>query len=215
MDPEFEFDRGFEHEGPGTKATDVFFRVKNRLYKNEKSKTYMYRDIVGVITVGVGFALKSKTDAQRLKWFDRKTKRPVTRAEVDDAYDVMKKQPYGRSFAATFFENKTTIRISENMIYPQFVKRLSEFRTELQNTFGQTGLNSLPPPVQEALFDLAWNTGGDIGTGFPKLTAAIKDHLDWLAVARETHRDTEFVDEDRNVDIRNLVLEALKNDRRL
>ncbi len=85
MDSEFGLDRGFEHEGPGTKTSDTFFRVKNRLWNNEKSKTYMYRDIVGVITVGVGFALKSKNDAQKLKWFDRKTKKPVAGSAVDAA----------------------------------------------------------------------------------------------------------------------------------
>jgi hypothetical protein len=34
-------------------------------------------------------------------------------------------------------------------------------------------------------------------------------------VARQTHRDTRFVDEDRNIEIKKLILEAIAFDRRL
>lgn len=214
-------DRPQDPRRPHASSFDIFTRMDTRLFTHEGIVPYMYKDtaederrgIKGNVTVGVGFLLPTKNSVDEYAWHDRKTLRSVTK-EVARAQwqNITDKAPAGL-WPPSRYEKYTTIGLSYATIRTKFLEKLTEVHTMLWAEFAIVGFHTLPPSVQEGLFDLAWNTATeDFEREWPELTAAVKKR-DWTEAARQSHRDSRNVSEDRNEETRQLFLQGVDFDR--
>jgi GH24 family phage-related lysozyme (muramidase) len=207
------FDRTSEHEGPYTRSSDVFLRIENRLWKNEDKIEYMYKDKNGNITVGIGFWLPDRDSAAKYFWRDRKTLRTAAKDYVKSQWDVISTKPKG--FFASYYKTFTIIELSNGTIRSVFLNTLGQVHDMLREIFAAADFDTFPPPVQEALLDLAWNTAThNFESEWPELTKSAM-RRDWLTAARESHRDSDDVPEWRNSETKELILQGIDFDRRL
>ncbi len=207
-----DFDRTAEHEGPYTISSDVFLRVESRLWRNEDKIEYMYKYKKGNITVVIGFLLPNRETAARYFWRDRKTLRTVTKDFVRSQWDLISTKPKG--FSAPYYKKFTSIELSYATIRSEFLKTLGQVHDKLRDIFVTADFDTFPPPVQEALLDLAWNTAThDFEGEWPELTKAAK-RWDWFEAARQSHRDSDDVPEWRNTETKELILQGIDFDRK-
>jgi len=129
---------------------------------------HLYKDTKGVITAGVGFALRSVREAQLLSW-DLPGQVRLDWIEVSAA-------PAGKLPA--FYAKITRARLSMDAMDRELVKRVGGL---------PTWALALPAPAQLALQDIKYNTGNVDADKWPKMVAAIRAG-DWATAARESRR---------------------------
>lgn len=214
-------DQAKETRRPHAASADIFIRVEQRLWGNEDHVPYMYKDNDekegrrGNVTVGVGFLLAKKTDVDEYTWYDRKTLRSVTKDVARNQWQNITDKAPASLWPPSKYQKYTTIALSQAGIRTKFLDKLVGIHQMLWGTFAFVGLHRLPPSVQEALFDLSWNTATeDFEREWPALTEAVK-RRDWLEAARQSHRESPPVSEDRNEEIKQLFLLGIDFDRRL
>ena len=211
--------RSKEPRRPHASSFDIFTRIEDRLWSSEGLVKHMYKDtavdeekgVDGNVTVGIGFLLRDETEVDKYPWRYRKTFRSVPK-EVARAQwrHIGDNAPRGK--LPTFYLKYTSIELSEATIRTKFLDKLTDVYQMLWGTFAIVGFSRLPPTVQVALFDLAWNTGTeDFERGWPMLNEAVKKR-DWIEAARQSHRESPPVSETRNDEIRKLFLQGIDDD---
>lgn len=142
----------------------------------EGNVPFLYKDTKGVVTAGVGFALHSLLEAQRLQWFN-----PV---QVAADWALLQRLPKGKT--PNYYSNRMKARLTPEGIEVELRRRASGLLP--------TWALQLPDPAKAALLDIAYNTGSL--KGWPKLCAAVQAK-DWKRAADESNRPD--VSHERNV----------------
>lgn len=209
-DPDF----GREHHAS-------YLSIRRRLRAHEGFATHMYRDTSddGWVTVGIGFLLKKETQLSEFIWYDRTTRRAAAKSDVIEEWKHVKRQSPG--FSASWYKKFTNLDIQEiriNLALESKLRRLhADLRWQFKNRLGIV-FDTLPAPVQEALFDMGWNLGvgflsgttvnedGKTVDAWPKLLAAIRAG-NWVVAADESRRKK--VSAARNLEIHGLFMRAI------
>ena len=175
-------------------------RVLTRLTTFEGSAPYMYRCTGGEVTAGIGHALINSFEAVKLNW--RVGGRAAVPMEVTGDFDKVTAAPEG--LLAPHYESLTACRLAAEDIARLANEDIARFQSALIAAF--PAWPSFPEPVQEALFDMAFNLGM-AGLGkFVKLLAAVEAR-NWETAALECHR--QGVSDARNQEIASLFRQAL------
>jgi GH24 family phage-related lysozyme (muramidase) len=167
--------------------------VTQRLIKFEGSLPYMYRCTGGEVTVGVGHAIQTSADAEKLAWTG-----PAT---VAADYASLAAAPVGH--VANFYENLSTCRMSDAEITRLCGLDIDSFETQLGKAL--PNWDTYPEAAQEALFDMGFNLGVAGLMKFRNMLAAV-DQSDWATASKESHR--KGIQESRNQEIATLFLAA-------
>jgi GH24 family phage-related lysozyme (muramidase) len=149
-----------------------------RLKKFEGSTSYMYLCSGGEVTVGVGHAIFDAARAAGLPW----TGSP---APTLISADFARVAAADKGLVATRYENLTQCRLSAEAVDALLLSDIDAFEKNL--TASLPALQSYPEPVQEALFDMAYNLGVGGLLKFHKLLAACASG-DWETAATECRR---------------------------
>jgi GH24 family phage-related lysozyme (muramidase) len=144
---------------------------------------YMYLDIKGLVTTGMGNLIDPIGEALRLPW-----KRPdgslASQDEIRAAWNAVKARTdlapkFGQAFAGV-----TTLRLDKEGIEQLIARRLKENEDYLRTKF--PGYGTWPADAQLGLHSMAWAMGP--GFKFPAFEAAVnREPPDFHAAAAASH----------------------------
>lgn len=148
--------------------------------KHEGRIPWMYLDSVGVVTIGIGHALRIVENAYEVFSLSG-----ATEADVRRQYTAIRGQPKGK--AAKFYARFSTLRLSDDEINELFARDCGEKIREARRAFAP-GFANFPAPAQLALLDMIFNLGfTGLTTEWPRLMAAVREG-DWQVCAAECNR---------------------------
>jgi len=173
--------------------------VVARLKKFEGSVPYMYLCTGGEVTVGVGHAIPNPAKASQLSW----QVGGAAPAPAQASADFEQVAAAQKGMLASAYAGLTQCRMSDGGIEALVEADVLAFEARLATTL--PNWNSYPEPVQEALFDMAFNLGLGGLKKFPTMLAAI-DAGDWNTAAAQSHR--QGIGEARNQEIAALLRSA-------
>ena len=166
--------------------------------------SHMYLDIVGLVTIGVGFMLPNPAAAQALKLVRRGTGKAATKEEKAAEWETVHQQR--KAMRASTYKKFTQLDMPDDEIDKQLGVLIDGFARNLRNRFAK--FDRFPDPAQIGLLDMIYSLGPKgLFVGFPKFCAAV-DAQDWKACARESRRRN--VSDNRNADLKQLFLDAAK-----
>jgi len=155
--------------------------VVARLRKFEGCVSNMYLCTGGEVTIGVGHAIPSPVAASSLTWDIDGAAAAPAQAAAD--FERVAAAPKG--MLASAYAGLTQCRMGDGDIEALVEADVQSFEAQLAATL--PNWNSYPEPVQEALFDMAFNLGLGGLKKFPKMLQAI-DAGDWNTAAAQSHR---------------------------
>ncbi|MBV8732128.1 MAG: hypothetical protein JO336_20160 [Acidobacteriia bacterium] len=156
-------------------------QVLARLVLFEGSVNHMYRCTGGEVTAGVGHAIPVSGDALRLDW--QINGRKASALEISG--DFARVRAAAKGMLPSHYEPLSVCRLSENFLTQLANEDITAVEAALTRAF--PAWHSYPEPVQEALFDMAFNLGMAGLRKFPKLLAAVTAG-DWATAAAECER---------------------------
>jgi lysozyme len=149
-----------------------------RLRKFEGSTSYMYLCTGGAVTVGVGHAIFDPGHALQLPW-DGSPSPLLIHSDYARVATAEKGRP------AAHYQALTKCRLSEGAIATLLDADIAAFEKNLSAQM--SAWSSFPEPVQQALFDMAYNLGVGGLLKFRKLLAACAAGK-WEIAATQCHR---------------------------
>lgn len=179
--------------------------------KGEGSKQKLYLDTRGNHTIGTGFMIPNIKSAKTYPFQKFELGEPIRKAtsnEIEDAYNLIKRQPYGPEHSAESYQSLTDIGLSESDIDQRLKHKLRITAEELQNKFSD--FDNVPKNVQLGLMDMQFNLGDSKfqrsyfnpntkqQSGWKELFKSY-DERDWKKMAHESHR--KGIGENRNKDV--------------
>jgi GH24 family phage-related lysozyme (muramidase) len=173
-------------------AGNVRAIIVKKLEQYEGRVPHLYRDTVGVVTVGVGHAVPSPAAAASLALWTVKDGKPLAPATPDQIladYQMVIAQP--AAMAAGRYKHQLVMQ--DAAINQLRDADLQGFYKELQKRYAvakgyRQEFDDFPADVQIALFDMIFNLGGPkLTKKFPSMNAAIKAG-DWRGAAAECNR---------------------------
>jgi GH24 family phage-related lysozyme (muramidase) len=171
--------------------------VAERLKKFEGSTSYMYRCTGGMVTVGVGHAVFDAAHAQSLTW----TGSPAQTLVLADFASVAAAE---KGLPASSYQKLTHCRMSDDSVRTLLFDDIDAFAAAIGKQL--PAWTGYPGPVQEALFDMAYNLGVRGLLKFPKMLAACAAG-DWETAATECRRNG--IGDARNAETAALFRQAL------
>jgi GH24 family phage-related lysozyme (muramidase) len=159
--------------------------VADRLYRFEGSIPHMYRCTGGEVTIGVGHAIQTAADACGLSW-------DITASDVIEG-DYRRVAAAEKGQYAGKYAGLSTCRMNGADIDSLLQQDIATFTVQLRQAL--PNFDSYPEPVQEALFDMAYNLGIAGLMKFSTMLAAVEAG-NWETAAQESHR--KGIPEDRN-----------------
>lgn len=151
------------------------------------------------MTIGVGHAMPNSAEASKLTWEIGGA--AAMAAQVAADFERVAASPKG--MLASAYAGLTQCRMSGDCIEALVEADVQSFEAQLAATL--PNWNSYPEPVQEALFDMAFNLGLGGLKKFPRMLAAI-DAGDWTTAAAQSHR--QGIGDSRNQEIAALIQSA-------
>ncbi len=146
---------------------------------------YMYLDILGLVTTGVGNLIDSVAVARTLPWQVGDGGPAATPERVRAEWELVKsRQDLRNTPAERAFRPITTLRLSDAAIDAMIMSKLTANEASLRNTTEFAGLDTWPADAQLALLSMAWAMGPAFAADgrWPSFRAAIAAG-DWVAAA--------------------------------
>ena len=138
----------------------------------EGSIAWPYRDVKGLVTVGLGCLIDPVDRALGLPWVDAVSARPVPRATVITEWQKLKGKDSMTGAVAERQRTVTCLRLTPEAIEQLAWQRLDANVVYLARRF--PALPSWPADAQLAACSLAWA----VGAGWPALYPRCSGHLD-------------------------------------
>ena len=168
--------------GTGTHASvrDGFISFSNPF---EGRVRWMYADIKGLVTTGIGNLIEPVGEAQKLPFVHKTDGSPATQDEIAADWQAVKGDPTlaQRGFKAC--EAVTNLRLTDAAIDQLVLAKFDANDRTLSRFF--SGWSSWPADAQLGAHSIAW-AGAGFPTKWPKFKAAAEAR-DWRAVAAESH----------------------------
>jgi GH24 family phage-related lysozyme (muramidase) len=170
--------------------------------QHEGVVSHMYLDVVGLVTIGVGFLLPNTAAAQALNLIRRDTGDPGSDEEKAQDWESVHAQSKARPAAS--YQAFTRLDLPDAEIDRVLAGRIQDFTRNLRQHF--PNFDAFPDAAQIGLLDMIYSLGPQgLFKGFPKFCAAAEAQ-DWTACAHEGARRN--VSQTRNDDLKRLFQEA-------
>ncbi|MEY4575922.1 MAG: hypothetical protein RL701_625 [Pseudomonadota bacterium] len=165
---------------------------------------YMYVDSVGVVTVGIGNALRKVDAAKKLPFVDVATGAPATEAQIEADFLRVSQIPMNQYH--TKYRVRPGIEVAETFARDLAMKRLrKEFVPAARNKF--LDFDRFPKPAQRLIVDMTYNGGP--GLFDKRAMVELINERRWLeALLRVPHRG----DQDRKAWREDLLRQAAQED---
>lgn len=164
---------------------------------------YMYLDIKGFVTIGVGnlIDVEKASDTKRLKtiidelatlpfvYKDELTNagKPASKANIEAEWKKVKKETARASQGHTAFTNITNLRLSNDTIDKLVMTRLTAMEKELKTEPAYRDFEPWPADAQLGLLSMAWALGASkLKVGWPNFRAACQKQ-DFDSAAKQSH----------------------------
>lgn len=171
-------------------------RFRQHVSVFENNVSYMYLDIDGNVTIGLGHLLRDANAAKRLPFLERGTTKPAHPAHVENAFNKVFNSGLANA-NHTVFKSMTQIDLDLAAIETLFDADVDETLRQLTNTNRFPDYETYPASVQLGMLDLAYNMGTKgFFDAFKVFVKALEDR-NWIEVANQSCR-TE-VDKNSNV----------------
>jgi GH24 family phage-related lysozyme (muramidase) len=172
------------------------------LRRHEGVVNHMYLDVVGLVTIGVGFLLPDAAAAQALNLVRRDGGNPASVDEKAADWEAVHSRP--KAELAANYRAFTRLDLPDTAIDAELADLITGFVRNLESRFPQ--FQNYPAPAQTGLIDMVYSLGpAGLFRGFPKFCAAV-DQQDWAACAQEGIRGN--VSQSRNEELQGLFVEA-------
>ncbi len=157
------------------------------LVQHEGCIPWLYCDVRGLITIGIGNLVPTPEAAQAMPLHHMATGEPATPDQKLAAW-VKVKDGFTLNRAAIFYRQFSDLRMFDAEIAQLVASRLdAEFMPGLHRLFH--GFDAFPLPARRALVDMAYNLGVHGLSHFVRLIAACQAQ-DWATAARECARSS-------------------------
>jgi GH24 family phage-related lysozyme (muramidase) len=158
------------------------------LEAHEGSTTWLYCDVRGFVTIGIGNLVKTPDDAVKLPFTIHGTDgKPASVAQKRIAWTKVS-DAYSPKLSAEGYRRLTDLRLSQAFVRELVNRRLErDFLPGIRRILHD--FDSFPLPARKALVDMAYNLGVGGLAKFHKLIAACLAR-DWATAARECNRKT-------------------------
>ncbi len=133
---------------------------------------FMYLDIRGLVTVGVGNLIDPVSQALELPFVHEGTGAAASRAEIETEWQLLKGQLQLAHQGHRACESITRLRLTEFAIDELVIARLHSNEVLLRKRF--TEWDSWPADAQLGVLSMAWALGPGFPSKWPKFTAAVK-----------------------------------------
>ena len=181
------------------------FRMEDavKYFRNHEGVvSHMYLDVVGLVTVGVGFLLSTARSAHGLAFVRRDTGVLASDTEKAADWDAVRAQPKAK--LAKSYKKFTQLDLPDSEIDRRLEQLIADFVSTLRGRFPK--FDSFPDKAQIGLLDMIYSLGPKgVFIGFPAFCAAV-DAKDWKKCARECKRRN--VSDSRNADLQQLFRDA-------
>ena len=181
----------------------LFYRLA---HDHEGRIRWMYLDHKGNVTIGLGHLLLHVEAAMALRFFERGTLTPASKAHIANAYHKVKSRQDLMGKRADAFKSITHIDLLESDIDALFARDGAGFILELHSLF--PAFDNFPESAQLALLDMIFNLGNTRFSEYVNLIAAVK-FRNWALAAAESERnrgDEQY--KNRNEKVFNLFMQA-------
>lgn len=144
---------------------------------------WMYLDIKGLVTIGVGNLIDPIDRAINLPFeYAGEPDSFVKEEEIRNAWQTAKSNSSLAVKGAKAFKSLSNLRLSEKAIRSLVDSRLTANETFLKGVFGE--FENFPADAQLALLSMAWAMGAGFASKFPKLRSACLSE-DWDSAGEE------------------------------
>lgn len=168
---------------------------------------WMYLDIKGLVTCGIGCLIDPMDAALPLPWLRKADGKPASQAEIMAEWQHMKAQTSLSHRGADEAGRVATLVLSDAMVDAIAQRKLESNHETLRRRFPD--LNDWPTDAQVAIHLMAWAMGPGFPRTWPRFSSAC-DRRDWIGAAAEAHiPDTGNAGlVPRNAEVRRLLLSA-------
>lgn len=143
---------------------------------------WMYQDIKGLVTVGLGCLIDPATSAAALPWVRNSDGKPASQKEIALEWLRIKNARGIATRGANAARAIATLHLDETGVSQLAIKRLLQHERYLKLIF--PNLEKWPADAQLALFSMSWAMGPGFVSNFPKFTVACKEE-DWDVAAEQ------------------------------
>lgn len=159
---------------------------------------WLYRDVLGYATIGIGFLVRDIDEALELPLTNFTENRPATCDEISREFNRVMGCRAGQMSGAYRATRPPRLEMRPEAVKERALKRLeTEFLPGIRGML--PGFDAFPEPAQSCIVDMAWNLGiGHSATddrkanglhGFPSFLAAC-NHGNWAEAAQHCHVST-------------------------
>lgn len=121
---------------------------------------YMYLDVLGLVTTGVGNLIDSVAAAQALPWQVGDGGPAATADQVRAEWELVKsRQDLRNTPAERAFRPLTTLRLSDAAVDAMIMAKVASNEASLKHTAEFAGFDNWPADAQLALLSMAWGMG--------------------------------------------------------
>jgi hypothetical protein len=157
--------------------------------KFEDRVPYMYLDIKGLVTVGIGNLIDPVAAAQALPFqFKNAPGSFATPDEIAAEWQAVKNDQSLKTSWYSAFESITQLELSDDSIDAVILERLNQNESFLKGPQWFPNFDTWPADAQLGLLSMAWAMGPASFAGFPRFSAACRI-LDFKTAAAECKMD--------------------------
>lgn len=153
--------------------------------KYEGYLSFMYLDVKGLVTTGMGNLIDPIDTALGLPWVHKSDGSPASQDEIVAEWNTVKNRTDLASHGGGSFSSVTSLKLNDDSIQNLIVSRAESDEAYLKDRFSDW--DSWPADAQLGVLSMAWAMGP--GFHFPKFEAAAIAQ-DWETAAKESHIDT-------------------------
>lgn len=146
---------------------------------------WMYLDVLGLVTTGIGCLIDPISAAMALPWRNQDGT-PTSPAIIAAVWNHIKGLQFAKDFGGYWFERASKIRLTDDGIHQVTMRKLHQFEAVLKGRFLQW--EEWPADAQLGVLSMAWAMGPNFH--YPKFEAAAKAQ-DWTACTNECHMNDE------------------------
>ncbi len=143
---------------------------------------WMYLDVLGLVTTGIGNLIDPVAGALTLPWVDKRSGERAGEREIRREWSLVKSHPSAARQGHRVLEGATYLRLTAAGIAEVVGARMVLNDRALQQRFGNFEL--WPADAQLAAHSMAWACGPGFPAIFPRLAKAL-DASDYASAARE------------------------------
>ena len=158
---------------------DIFPSFTNRF---EGRVPWMYLDIKGLVTIGLGCLIDPIGTAESLNFVERISKKPATKQAIINEWKSVKARTDLARKGHRAARSVTALELPEHEIDRLARERLNRNADYLKKTFPDFG--AWPADAQLATLSMAWAMGAGFSKTFKLWTAAAKAH-NWIECANQ------------------------------